>query len=108
MANLPTRIVFPANAKKGDIIEIKTLIQHVMEPGDRRDNDGRAIPRDIITTFTVTYAGVEVFRCDMQPGTAANPYVAFSTVATETGDLVFKWVDEKGNATVETRRLTVA
>ena len=107
MANLPTRIVLPASAKKGDIVEIKTLVQHVMEPGYRRDNEGRAVPRDIVATFAVTYGGVEVFKCDLQPGTAANPYIAFSTIATETGELVFTWTDEKGNATRETRKLTV-
>jgi sulfur-oxidizing protein SoxZ len=107
MANLPTRIVLPATAKKGDIVEIKTLVQHAMEPGYRRDNEGRAIPRDIVASLTVQYAGVEVFKCEMQPGTAANPYVAFTTVATETGDMTFTWVDEKGAATKETRKLTV-
>jgi sulfur-oxidizing protein SoxZ len=107
MANLPTRIVLPSTAKKGDIIEIKTLVQHPMEPGYRRDNEGRAIPRDIITTLTVNYAGAEVFKCEMQPGTAANPYVLFTTVATETGEMTFIWVDEKGAVTKETRKLTV-
>jgi sulfur-oxidizing protein SoxZ len=107
MANLPTRIVLPATAKKGEIIEIKTLVQHPMEPGYRRDNEGRAIPRDIIATLTVQYAGVEIFKCDMQPGTAANPYVAFTTTATETGELTFTWVDEKGTITKEARKITV-
>ena len=107
MANLPTRIVLPATVKKGEIIEIKTLVQHAMEPGYRRDNEGRAIPRDIIATLTVQYAGEQIFQCDMQPGTAANPYVSFTTVATATGELVFTWTDEKGAATTEKRRLTV-
>jgi sulfur-oxidizing protein SoxZ len=107
MAKLPTRIVMPASSKKGDIIEIKTLVQHPMEPGYRRDNEGRAVPRDIIGSLTVLYAGAEVFKCEMQPGTAANPYVAFTTVATETGDLTFTWVDEKGQTTSETRKITV-
>ncbi len=107
MANLPTRIVLPATAKKGEIIEIKTLVQHPMEPGYRRDNEGRAVPRDIIATLTVQYAGFEIFKCEMQPGTAANPYVAFSTIATVTGELVFTWIDEKGAATTEKRKLTV-
>ena len=107
MANLPTRIVLPATAKKGDIVEIKTLVQHAMEPGYRRDNLGRPVPRDIVATLAVTYAGVEIFKCEMQPGTAANPYVAFSTVATATGDLVFMWTDDSGSVTRETRKLTV-
>ena len=49
-----TRIVAPAKARKGEVIEIKTLINHVMETGFRRDTVGQAIPRDIITRFTCT------------------------------------------------------
>lgn len=103
----PTRIVMPASAKASEIIEIKTLIQHVMEPGYRRDNMGKAIPRDIIATLTVTYDGAEIFKADLQPGTAANPYIAFHTVATKTGELVFTWVDLAGKTTTEKRKLTV-
>ena len=54
-----TRIVLPAKARKGEVIEIKTIIKHEMETGFRRDNVGLAIPRDIITLFTFTYAGAE-------------------------------------------------
>ena len=101
------RIVMPKTAKKGEIVEIKTLITHPMETGYRRDDVGKAIPRDIIKLLTVTYAGEEVFRMDMFPGTAANPFAAFTTVATETGELVFTWTDEKGEAHVEKVTLTV-
>jgi sulfur-oxidizing protein SoxZ len=104
----PTRIVMPTAAKAGDIIEIKTLAQHAMEPGYRRNAEGRAIPRDIITTLTVTYDAVEIFKCDLQPGTSANPYIAFSTRATVTGDLIFTWVDQAGVTATEKRKLTVA
>jgi sulfur-oxidizing protein SoxZ len=103
----PTRIVMPASAKKGEVIEIKTLVQHVMEPGYRRDNMGQAIPRDIITTLTVTYDAEQVFKAELQPGTAANPYIAFTTVATATGDLSFIWQDQGGTTTTEKRKLTV-
>jgi sulfur-oxidizing protein SoxZ len=102
-----TRIVVPQSAKKGDVIEIKTLINHVMETGFRRDNNGRAIPRDIITSFTCTYAGEEVFRMDLFTGVAANPFVAFTTIAVESGDLVFEWSDPNGVLAREQRRLTV-
>jgi sulfur-oxidizing protein SoxZ len=102
-----TRIVVPQSAHKGDVIEIKTLINHVMETGFRRDNDGRAIARNIITRFTCTYAGAEVFRMDLFTGVAANPFVAFTTVATETGDLVFEWADPNGVIAREQRQITV-
>jgi sulfur-oxidizing protein SoxZ len=102
-----TRIVMPATAKKGEIIEIKTLVQHEMETGHRRDNVGKPIARDIINAFVVTYGGTEIFRTDLFPGVAANPYIAFSTVATETGEIAFTWTDDQGVKTVEKRKLTV-
>jgi sulfur-oxidizing protein SoxZ len=46
-----------------------------METGFRHDNFGRPIPRDIITRFTCTYAGEEVFRMDLFTGVAANPFL---------------------------------
>jgi sulfur-oxidizing protein SoxZ len=102
-----TRIVMPASAKKGEIVEIKSLVQHPMETGHRRDNMGRAIPRHIITGYQVTYAGEEVFRAELFPGVAANPYFSFTTVATATGEIVFRWEDDKGAVITETRRLVV-
>ena len=101
------RVSMPATAARGAIIDIKTLIQHDMETGYRRDAEGKIIPRDIIAKFVVTYAGSEIFRADAFPGTSANPYFAFTTIATETADLVFTWTDLAGTTTTVTRTLTV-
>ena len=101
------RIVLPKTARKGDVVTIKTLITHPMETGYRRDDVGAPIPRDIITRLQVTYAGAEIFRMSMFPGVAANPFAAFTTIATETGELVFTWTDEKAVAHVERAMLTV-
>ena len=103
-----TRIVCPAAAKPGDVIEIKTLIQHQMETGHRRDDVGRPIPRDIIRELAVTYNGTEIFRAELFPGVSANPYCMFTTTATETGELVFTWTDDAGQKSVERRRIAVA
>ena len=61
----------------------------------------------VITSFVVTYAGAEIFRADVFPGVAANPYFAFTTTATETGEVVFTWTDDRGDVTTERRTLTV-
>ena len=58
----------PPKAKRGEIIEIKTLISHEMETGYRPDNVGKLVPRDIITSFVATYNGEEIFRADLYPG----------------------------------------
>ena len=100
-------INFPQRAKRGDIIEVKTLIQHPMETGYRLDNKGAAIPRDIINRFTCTYNGDEVFRGELHPAISANPFIAFSTVATETGELIFSWTDDRGQIQTETRQINV-
>ena len=103
----PIRISMPASARKGEVIQIKTIIQHDMETGYRRDNRGLAIPRHIVTAFVVTYNDEEIFRTDMFPGVSANPYVAFTTTATESGEIVFAWTDDRGETTTERRQITV-
>jgi sulfur-oxidizing protein SoxZ len=100
-------INFPQRAKRGEIIEIKTLIQHPMETGYRLDNKGAAVPRDIINRFVCTYNRDEVFRAELFPAIAANPFIAFSTVATDSGELVFSWTDDQGQTQSETRSITV-
>ena len=72
----------PQKAKRGDIIEIKTLISHLMETGFRRDNVGQPIPRNIITSFVARYNGEEIFSADLHPAIAANPFLSFCTIAT--------------------------
>ena len=50
----------PRKARRGEIIEIKTLLSHPMETGYRHDNMGNLIPRDIISRFVCVYNGMEV------------------------------------------------
>jgi sulfur-oxidizing protein SoxZ len=101
-------ITAPSSAKKGEIIEIKTLAAHVMENGFRRTQEGALIPRDIITQFACTYNGVEVFRAELHPAMAANPLIAFTTVATESGTLEFKWTGDNGYAATQSATISVA
>ena len=62
----------PARARRGEIVEIKTLVSHVMETGYRRTQVGGTIPRDIIRLFVCTYNGAEVFRAELHPAISAN------------------------------------
>ena len=86
----------PAKARRGDIIEIKALMSHIMETGYRRTPAGEVIPRDIITGFSCRYNGVEIFRADLFPAIAANPFISFFTVATESGKFDFEWIGDQG------------
>ena len=97
----------PATAKRGDIIEIKALISHPMETGYRTGPDGALVPRDIINRFMCTYNGEEIFSADLFPAIAANPFFSFTTIATESGLIAFRWIDDQGRAHLETANLTV-
>jgi sulfur-oxidizing protein SoxZ len=86
----------PAHAKRGEVIEIKTLMSHIMEPGYRHTADGKVVPRDIITSFSCRYNGAEIFRADLFPAIAANPFISFFTVASESGKFDFEWIGDNG------------
>jgi sulfur-oxidizing protein SoxZ len=101
LINVPTR------ARRGEVIEIKTLISHPMETGYRRTQIGALVPRDIIRLFVCTYNGTEVFRAELHPAIAANPFIAFSTVAVESGTLAFQWTGDRGFSQTESVAITV-
>ena len=98
----------PANAKKGEIVELRALIGHVMETGFRRTESGGLVPRDIIRELVCTYNGVEVFRAEFHPAVAANPLITFTTVATESGKIEFRWTGDNGFSATESATIMVA
>ena len=97
----------PAKARKGQVIAIKTLVQHKMETGFRYTNTGAVIPRDIVTRFVATYNGVEVFSAELHQAIAANPFITFYTIATESGTLRFTWTGDNGFAVTAQAQITV-
>jgi sulfur-oxidizing protein SoxZ len=97
----------PPRARRGEIIEVKTLISHPMETGYRRTQLGAVIPRDIIRLFVCTYNGTEVFRAELHAAIAANPFIMFSTVAVESGALAFHWTGDNGFSVTESVAITV-
>jgi sulfur-oxidizing protein SoxZ len=105
MASALTNV--PAKAKRGDIIEIKALMSHIMETGYRRTAAGEIVPRDIITSFTCRYNGAEIFRADFFPAIAANPFISFFTVAKESGKFEFEWIGDKGFSETASASITV-
>ena len=106
MAEKP-RIKLPKEARKGEVIEIKTLIAHVMETGLRKDQDGKVIPRKIINKFTAEFNGKPVFSADIEPAVAANPYMQFTARVEESGTFRFTWVDDDGTVTTAEQPIAV-
>jgi sulfur-oxidizing protein SoxZ len=101
------RVRLPESAKVGDVIEVRTLISHVMETGQRKEGDGKPIPRFIINSFSATFAGAEVFKAELYPGISANPYLSFHMRVPGPGEFEFSWTDDKGGKVSEKVRLNV-
>lgn len=88
--------ILPVDAKVGDVLEVRLIIGHPMESGLRRDDVGARIQRNIVNRVSCKYNGQEVFKAELGPGIAANPYLTFHTRATRSGELQFDWVDDSG------------
>lgn len=107
MAASKPRVKFPEQAQAGEIIEIKALITHVMETGNRKDADGKPIPRNIIHTFTAHYDGALIFKAELGSGISANPYLSFYLKVPGPGELAVTWLDDDGGETIERYPLKV-
>ena len=92
--DIKPRLRVPATAKKGEVIEVKTLITHPMENGQRKDADGKLVPRLIVNSLAVTYNDKPVLGVTLEPAVAANPYLAFFVKVEESGTLRFRWTDD--------------
>ena len=93
--------------RKGEVVDVKTLISHIMETGLRKDASGKLIPRMIINTFTCEFNGEFVFGCTPESAVSANPYFEFKFKPTESGVLKFTWIDDEGVRTEATETITV-
>lgn len=103
-----TLIRLPQDARRGDVVEISCLIAHPMETGYRPDAEGRLLPRDILRRFTCHWGDELVFSAELHPAISANPYLAFTVVASETATLRLRWTGDNGFDQTETATLTVS
>lgn len=100
-------INIPRQARAGEVMTLRTLIQHTMETGYRPDASGVVVPRDILRRFTCSFEGEVVFEAEFSPAVAANPYLSFTMVATRSGEIALRWQGDEGFDQTETRRLDV-
>jgi sulfur-oxidizing protein SoxZ len=105
MADARPRVRVPAKVKKGEIIQIKTLISHPMESGQRKNEQGEKIPRKIINRFVCTLNGKEVFSVDLNPSVSSNPYLVFDVRVMESGTFEFTWIDDDGTVYKKTAEI---
>jgi len=89
------RLKYKKIVKVGENVKIKTLAEHEMETGVRRDNiTGVIYPRLIIQSVIAKYNGKKVFKANWFSGVSANPYLAFYITAKESGLIEIEWKDD--------------
>ena len=101
------RLQVPATVRKGEVFEVRVLVQHPMETGFRRDMTGATIPMNVVDKLVCRVNGREVFRAELGTGIAANPYLAFTAVADASGTIEVEWSDDKGEKGRATAAFTV-
>jgi sulfur-oxidizing protein SoxZ len=100
-------LTVPATTRRGELANIRLLVQHPMETGYRNSSDGQRLPRDIIRRVECRLDGELVFAVDSFAAIAANPYFAFSLRATQSGTLVASWSGDNGFAHSESATLNI-
>ena len=102
------RIQVPPTVKKGEVFEVRVLVQHPMETGFRRDMNGGAVPVNVVEKLVARVNGREVFRAELGTGIAANPYLVFTARAEASGTVEVEWSDDRGEKGVAQAPLTVS
>ena len=81
----------------GDSTEVKVLMSHEMETGQRRDAQGKVIPAWFIQNVVVAHNGKPVLNAQWGPAIAKNPFLSFKFKGGAKGDKIeITWVDNRG------------
>lgn len=106
--NVKPRVRVPKTATKDEVITIKTLISHPMESGQRKDKDGKIVPRSIINRFTAEFNGEVVVDAALEPAISTNPYIEFDAKVPASGEFKFTWYDDDGSVYEDAHKIEVA
>jgi sulfur-oxidizing protein SoxZ len=82
---------------QNDVADVKLLIPHPMETGQRKNEKGEVLPAHFITRLTATHNGRTVFDAQLSQGISRNPFIGFRVKGAKAGDqIMVSWVDNKG------------
>ena len=107
MAKIKPRVKVPKSVAAGEVFTVKTLINHTMESGQRKNKAGEKIPRKIINKFEAIYNGEAVITIDVEPAVSTNPFFEFQMKVEAAGDLAFKWTDDDGSVYETSKSIAV-
>ena len=84
--------------QKGDTTEVRVLMAHIMETGQRKDSAGNTVPAHHIQTVTATWNGKPVLSANFGPAVSQNPVMNFTFKGGAKGDkVIVSWTDNRGD-----------
>ena len=83
---------------QGDVTEVRILMQHPMETGQRKDDKGQTLPAQFIQSFTVSLNGKPIIDGQLNTSISKNPLFTFKARGVKGGDkLAVTWADNTGD-----------
>ena len=108
MQKPPRTWISNATPKKGEVLRVRAQIEHIMESGLRHDAEGRIRPRNIVTRFEARLGQALLMRWEPGISVSQNPYIEFTFVARESGELQMQWQDDAGQTVSASKSITIS
>ena len=109
MNQKPPRVwISNASPKKGEVLRVRAQIEHVMESGLRQDEAGKIRPRNIVTRFEAHLGTTLLFAWEPGISISQNPYIEFTFLARESGELRLHWKDDTGQTASASKAISVS
>lgn len=96
MTRPPRLWISQAKPAPGEVVRVRAQVEHVMESGLRTDAEGRVRPRNIVQAFEARLNSTLLLSWEPGIGIAQDPYIEFTFVARESGELLLAWTDDRG------------
>ena len=94
---------------QGDTADVRILMMHPMETGQRKDAKGEIVPLHFIQSVTVTHNGKVVLDAQWSQAISRNPFLGLRVKGAKAGDkIAVTWVDNKGDKRTDEAVVTAA
>lgn len=83
---------------QGDVADVRILMMHPMETGQRKDSKGDVVPLHFIQNVVVTHNGKTVLDAQWSQAISRNPFLGLRVKGAKAGDKIsVTWTDNKGD-----------
>jgi sulfur-oxidizing protein SoxZ len=94
---------------QGDVADLRILMRHPMETGQRKDARGEIVPAHFIQSVLVTHNGRTVLDAQWSQAVSRDPFLGLRVKGAKTGDkITVTWTDNKGDKRTDEATIVAA